>query len=119
MSNSQNAWPSVLFLFFSTHEPNGYDDGAAQAEKEDPAPPGHSLIRVSIFFVFFFQKKVQMPYGPYGPYGHLHHFLRETPDILCWLYSELYLGRFQTDGLKNRTLIEKVFVGDTPFFGTF
>ena len=48
---------------------------------------------------------------PYGPYGHLHHFLRETPDIFGWLYSELYLGRFQTDGIKNRTLIEKVFVG--------
>jgi hypothetical protein len=51
--------------------------------------------------------------------GHLHHFLRKTPDILCWLYSELYLGRFQTDKLKNRTLIEKVFVEKTPFFGTF
>jgi len=30
---------------------------AAQAEKEDAAPPGHSLIWVSIFFVFCFQKK--------------------------------------------------------------
>jgi len=56
---------------------------------------------------------------PSGPSGHLHHFLRETPDIFGWLYSELYLKRFQTDGLKNRTLIEKVFVGKTPFFGTF
>ena len=56
---------------------------------------------------------------PYDAYGRLHHFLRRTPDIFGWLYSELYLGRFQTDGLKNRTLIEKVFVGETPFFGTF
>ena len=53
------------------------------------------------------------------PSGHLHHFLRKTPDIFGWLYSELYLGRFQTDGLKNRTLIKKVFVGDRPFFGAF
>ncbi len=53
------------------------------------------------------------------PGGHLYDFLRETPDIFGWLYSELYFGRFQSDGLKNRTLIEKVFVGDAPFFGTF
>ena len=53
------------------------------------------------------------------PVGHLYHFLRKTPDILCWLYSELYFGRFETDGLKNRTLIEKVFVEKTPFFDTF
>ncbi len=41
---------------------------AAQAEKEDPTPrilhpPGHSLIFTSTFLYFFFQKKVQMPYG--------------------------------------------------------
>ena len=32
------------------------------------------------------------------------------------LYSELYFRSFQTDGLKSRTQIEKVFVGDQPFF---
>jgi hypothetical protein len=87
---------------------------AAQAEQEDDTPPGHSLIFTFLFFcIFFFQKKMLMPVG------HLHQFLRETPDISGWLYSELYLGRFQTDGLKNRTLIKKVFVGDRPFFGAF
>ena len=30
---------------------------AAQAEQEDPAPPGHPLIWVSIFCYFFFPKK--------------------------------------------------------------
>jgi hypothetical protein len=53
------------------------------------------------------------------PCGHLHSFLGGMSDIFGWLYSELYLGRFQTDKLKNRTLIEKVFVEKTPFFGTF
>jgi hypothetical protein len=89
---------------------------AAQAEQEDPTPPGHSLIFISIFFCFFFPKKsTDARTGG----GHLYRFLGGMPDILCWLYSKLYLGRFQTDGLKNRTLIEKVFVGETPFFGTF
>ena len=69
----------------------------------------------TFFWILFFQKKmVQMPAG-----GHLHRFLGGMPDIFGWLYSELYLRRFQTDGLKNRTLIKKVFVGETPFFDTF
>jgi hypothetical protein len=94
---------------------------AAQAEQEDPTPrilhpPGHSLITAVLFFGFFFPKKERKKWCSGG---HLHHFLRETPDIFGWLYSELYFGRFQTDGLKNRTLIKKVFVGDRPFFGAF
>ena len=37
---------------------------AAKAEKEDATPPGHSLIFTFLFFwIFFFQKKVQMPSG--------------------------------------------------------
>ena len=83
-------------------------------------PPGHSPQRRlhpswalanfhrSFFLDFFFQKKMQMQICI--PSGHLHSFLGGMPDIWCWLYSELYLGRFQTDGLKNRTLIAKVFV---------
>jgi len=47
---------------------------AAQAEKEDATPPGHSLIFTVLFFGFF---------------GHLHSFLGKTPDIFGWLYSEL------------------------------
>ena len=46
-------------------------------------------------------------------------FFGTSPDILCWLYSELYFRRFHTDKLKNRTQIEKVFVGDRPFFALF
>jgi len=88
------------------------DEHAAQAEQEDPTRPGQ-FSHLYFFFDFFFQKKMQTPVG------RLHHFLGGMPDIFGWLYSELYLGRFQTDGLKNRTLIEKVFVGNTPFFGTF
>jgi hypothetical protein len=44
-----------------------------------------------------------------------HHGLRNTPGCLyqSQVDSELYFGRFQTDELKNRTLIEKVFVGET------
>ena len=71
------------------------DDAAAQAEKEDATPSGHSLIFTVLFFWIFFSKKKCTIF---------------LPDIFGWLYSELYLGRFQTDGLKNRTLIAKVFV---------
>ena len=109
--------------------------GSAPAEKGDATP----LVRTPVFEKTRFKKKLprsgrcpetaQRKKGlpPKSCHfvaaaqsrGQLAAFFSILADILCSLDSELYFRTFHTDNLKNRTQIQKVFVGDRPHFTTF